>query len=398
MRSVLRLTSFLLVCMLFFSPVSEGWEMSLPSLPSLPSMPSWLKGDEVDRFSRMWDGSMKKLDSALGRLDNSDSLPDERLILNDKSKNEIKIDSILQEVVTILTDSETGDLRKEFSRLQADLAKSKANLASLKEKRVSAPESGGLLKKSKDDLSLSITEEEEAIKQGEKRLVELEREMAIKLKEEGVSATDEQIRGLLAGVTADDVAAMYAVYGNIRLFSDKLTELMEQGKDDLSVARRYYGIYSLLLRTCVVMNESFIEKIEGKYLPDLEAMAISAKALREDLSSQAIDRSLSARQRQLVQNNIESTDLTIQAIGAYWVFLEDQRDQATKNLEGFRRDYSVAHNAYRTMKLARGLLDMVKANKKDFDAMSKLEVPEVAMFSNEKLRLEFKAITEGLKR
>ncbi len=389
------LTWIPLIFLLAFSSTSEGWEIPLPSLPS---MPSWLKGDDADRFSSVWDDSMKKLDSALERLDNSDSLPDEKLIGNDKTKNENKIDAILQDVVTILTDSETGDLRKEFSKVQSDLSRRRANLASLKEKRVSAPESGGLLKKGKDDLTAQIAEEEEAIAQGEARLVELENAMSVRLKEEGLSATDEQIQGLLAGVTADDVAAMYAVYGNIRIFSDKLTELMEQGKDDLSVARRYYGIYSLLLRTCVVMNESFVEKINGKYLPDLEAMANSAKTLKEDLTNQSMDRSLSARQRELVRNNIESTDLTLQAIGAYWVFLEDQRDQAQKNLEGFRRDYAVAHNAYRTMKLARGLLDMVKANKKDFDAIAKLEVPEVVVFSNDKLRHEFKNITEGLKK
>lgn len=341
---------------------------------------------------------MKKLDLALVRLDKSESLPDERLIGNDKSKNDDKIDSILQDVVAILTDSETGDLRREFSEVQSDLSSSRARLVSLKEKRVSAPESGGLLKKGKDELTEQIVEEEENIKQAEARLVELEKAMSIRLKEEGLSATEEQIQSLLAGVTAEDVAAMYAVYGNIRLFSDKLTDLMEQGEDDLSVARRYYGIYSLLLRTCVVMNESFVEKIETRYLPDLEAMAKSAKVLREDLTNQSMDRSLTARQRQLVQSNIESTDLTLQAIGAYWVFLEDQRGQAQKNLEGFRRDYAVAHNAYRTMKLARGLLDMVKANKKDFDAIAKLDVPEVVVFSNDRLKHEFKAITEGLKR
>lgn len=392
MVSVFRLAGVALVLAMAISSESQGWEIPIPS------MPSWLKGEEVDRFSSVWDDSMKKLDSALERLDNSDSLPDERLIGNDKSKNESKIDAILQDVVTILTDSETGDLRKEFSEVQSNLSRRRSNLASLKEKRISAPESGGLLKKGKDDLTDQIVEEEEAIKQGEARLVELERAMSVRLKEEGLFATDEQIQGLLAGVTADDVAAMYAVYGNIRLFSDKLTELMEQGKDDLSVARRYYGIYSLLLRTCVVMNESFVEKIDGKYLPDLKLMAQSAQALREDLTNQSMDRSLTARQRQLVQNNIESTDLTLQAIGAYCVFLEDQRDQAKSNLEGFRRDYGVAHNAYRTMNLARGLLDMVKANKKDFDAIAKLEVPEVVVFSNDKLRHEFKSITEGLKR
>ncbi|MDD4836990.1 MAG: hypothetical protein PHU72_07800, partial [Dethiosulfovibrio sp.] len=226
MMPVFKLAGLTMALALDLSSESHGWEMSLPSMPSLPS---WLKGEEVDRFSSVWDDSMKKLDSALERLDNSDSLPDERLIGNDKTKNENKIDAILQDVVTILTDSETGDLRKEFSEVQSDLSRRRANLASLKERRVSAPESGGLLKKGKDDLTDQIAEEEEAIKQDEARLVELERAMSVRLKEEGLSATDEQIQGLLAGVTADDAAAMYAVYGNIRLFSDKLTELMEQG-------------------------------------------------------------------------------------------------------------------------------------------------------------------------
>lgn len=341
---------------------------------------------------------MDKLDDALGRLEESELLPEERLILNDRSKNDRKIDSILEDVVEILVDSETGDIRREFSRTQALLAKRRANLSSLKEKRISAPESGGFLKKSREELSEEIAEEESAIKEDEARLIDLERSMANRLKAEGLDASEEQIKGLLAGVTAEDITGMYAVYGNIRTFSEKLTELMEQGRDDISVARRYYGIYALLLRTCVVMNERFVEKIDGRYLPDLLAMEESASSLKEELSIQVDDRALSSRQRDLVRSNLESTYTTLEVIGAYRLFLGDQRERALSNLQAFRRDYSVAYNAYRTMKLAGGLLEMVKENRRDFDAVAKLEIPEVAIFSNDRLIKEFRSITEGLKR
>ena len=150
MMSVFKFAGITLAFALALSSESHGWEIPLPSMPSLPSLPSWLKGEEVDRFSSVWDDSMKKLDSALERLDNSDSLPDERLIGNDKTKNENKIDAILQDVVTILTDSETGDPKKRvFRGAVRPVPAGRGNLASLKEKRVSAPESGGLLKKGK---------------------------------------------------------------------------------------------------------------------------------------------------------------------------------------------------------------------------------------------------------
>lgn len=340
---------------------------------------------------------MGELDDALGRLDEAEYLPDERLIGNDRSKNDRKIDSILEEVVAILGDSEASNIRAEIMALRERIASRRAKLALLQERRVSAPSEGGLLNRGKDDLDETIESETEAMVSDERALASLEDDFVSAMKKSGVNGSDESIRGMLAGVTADDIVAMQGVYLNVRFFADKLTELMESSSDDISVAKRYYGIYALLIRTCLVMNERFVEKIENRYIPELNDMETSAEGLAAEMGAQMDDPSLTSSQRALLRSNLDSTAITLRVIEAYRGYLEEQRDFALKNVDAFGRDYGVAYNAYRTMRLARGLLDLVKANRKDFDALASLEIPDVVVFSNDRLKKEFIAITEGLK-
>ncbi len=388
MRS--RCACLLVVSLLLGAIPAWGWEIPLPSL-------SWLTGDEADRFASLWNEAMGELGDALDRLDQSESLPEERLLGNDRSKNDRKIDAILADVIEILTDSEVGACRQRFAQVRDDLEKRRKKLASLQEKKIGAPEEGGLFQKDRDEIQKRIDEERQAIAQRERELRAIEKELAVQLQKEGVSGTEEQIRGLLSGVTADDVVGMHAVYGNIRLFTDNLTELMEQGGDDLTVARRYYGIYALLLRTCLVMNQRFVEKIDEQYLPNLNSLEMSARSLLEELTVQAQDSTLSERQQQLVQSNRESARLTLDVIGDYRRFLDEQRRQAESDAGRFQRDYSVAYNAYRTMNLARGLLDLVRSNRHDLDAVTRLEIPDIVVFSNERLRHTFQSITDQMR-
>ncbi|EFC91439.1 hypothetical protein Dpep_1413 [Dethiosulfovibrio peptidovorans DSM 11002] len=387
-----RLCAFLASLLLICSP-AYGWDLNLPSL----SLPSWITGSDSDSFSSLWDDAMGELDDALGRLDEAEYLPDERLIGNDRSKNDRKIDSVLEDVVEILGDSEAANLRAEITTLRERISSRRAKLASLQERRVSAPSEGGLLNRGKDDLDEAIESETEAMVSDERTLASLEDAFVSAMKKSGLNGSDESIRGMLAGVTADDIVAMQGVYLNVRLFADNLTELMESASDDISVAKRYYGIYALLIRTCLVMNERFVEKIENRYIPELNDMESSAEGLAAEMEAQMDDPSLTSSQRALLRSNLDSTAMTLRAIEAYREYLEEQRDFALKNVDAFGRDYGVAYNAYRTMRLARGLLDLVKANRKDFDALASLEIPDVVVFSNDRLKKEFIAITEGLK-
>ena len=379
------LASFLLVFLLIGK--SEAWDIHIP----------WFSGEESDQFMVVWKESMELLEKALERLDKSENLPEEKLIGNDKRKNDVKINKILLDVVDIMGNSEMSDLRTEIIETRKDIDRRRQNLAEFYEKKVAASDEGTLFRDRRNELDEKIAEENAMPKQDRHRLDSFEKGLITALKERGISASDSQIQSLLTGVTADDIVGMYGVYDNVKLFSDQLAVLMESSGDDVLIARRYYGIYALLIRTCLIMNERFAEKIDGSYMVDLDEMEVSARLLGEDIKRQLSDRNLSSLQRRSLVSNLESSDMTLSTIKAYRRYLEIQRDQSMVRAGELGRDYAVAYNAYRTMKLARGFLELVKSSQQDLNAVTALEIPDMALFSNDQLRKEFQSITEILR-
>lgn len=379
------LVSFFLLSL--FLGKSEAWDIHIP----------WISDEQSDQFVVVWGKSMGLLEKALDRLDKSEELPEEKLIGNDKRKNDVKIDRILSDVVEVMSDSAMSDLRDQIVGIRQDLSRRRQNLAELYEKKVAASEEGNFFKDGKGELDEKINEEKSMIKEDGRKLKSLEKKLLSALKERGISASDGQIQSLLTGVTADDIVGMYGVYDNIKLFSNQLSLLMESSGDDVLIARRYYGMYALLIRTCLVMNERFAEKIDNLYLPELNDMGASARILEEDISKQLIDLSLSSVQRDSLISNLESSRMTLSAIEAYRSYLETQRDQSMTRARELGRDYSVAYNAYRTMKLARGFLDLVRSSQQDLNSVTSLAVPDIALFSNDQLKKEFRSITEALR-
>ena len=73
----------------------------------------------------------------------------------------------------------------------------------------------------------------------------------------GINVSYNEIQGLLNTVTGYDLAVMYGSFNNIKIITDKLVKLMEENQNDIEAQKKYYGIYALLLKTCVFMGSRF---------------------------------------------------------------------------------------------------------------------------------------------
>ena len=106
------------------------------------------------------------------------------------------------------------------------------------------------------------------------------------------------------------------------------------------------------------------------------------------------DRLLNLR---VVSANIESNKLTQQTAILYIDYLqrnaaliEEENRRAQKNL-------ATAMNTYNTVKLSSDVASLMKSGRRDFEALMKLQIPQLREFSNESIRREFERMTVELR-
>jgi len=93
---------------------------------------------------------------------------------------------------------------------------------------------------------------------------ELKIQFAKELADNGLSITDAQLEVLLSSVVGDDIIQSSIVYDNVKQISQQLMTLTTESGEDLDISQRYYGMYTVLLKTLVHMQQKFINNIDEK--------------------------------------------------------------------------------------------------------------------------------------
>lgn len=362
------------------------------------SLPTCVFSFDSDKtIANIWNKAMDKLERALMLLDEMKDLPDKKILAKDKEDNIKKFNNIISDVLEIISSSEAKEIRDNIIKLRAKKADKEKEIREYQQKRVVAPEEGGLFvttRQEYDEKIQKLNNEIEEIKHN----IEVQTDNLIEvLNSYGISVSYNEIQGLLNTVTGYDLAVMYGSFNNIKIITDKLVKLMEENQNDIEAQKKYYGIYALLLKTCVFMEAGFIDKVNSTYYPKLEDIYNQSKELLSNAQEQLnSSKNLSANQKKSLESNIQSLNTHLKVIQQYREYLKKQCKQVKELQMKFESAYDVAFNTYRTLSVASDLLGMIKDSKKDLEILINLQVPEIIVFDNENLEREFKSISEQL--
>ena len=234
----------------------------------------------------------------------------------------------------------------------------------------------------------------------EKRIAEIDGEMAAvkdalkqSLAEIGVAISEDQLDGLLAMATADSFIDMMAAYANLRAIDEILKVATESSGESLAAARRYYGLHATLTEIAAWMQSKFVADIDGKFLPELDAIEAEARGLREEAVRLMARNPESAA---ALEANLAAQDLTLKTAGLYRRELEKQRSAMQAALDKTRRQSAVAINTWRTVKVSSDLVLAMRASDDGFQALLALEVPDLRPFQGVEIRAEFERISGRL--
>lgn len=401
--SIFAIVLMLMPCLPVLAQSESLSATDKPEAGKLSEKQETLAEDVKRRLGVLFEDGLPKLKEALKLYDKHESLPDKTYIFgDDKISNQSEIDDLLDEAVRAFGVSRIKDLRDTIRQLQKQIRDAYQRVADYRQKRITAPveKEEGLLNKvnpfatTREDYDKMISADLKNIKAWEKEIEIKKREFIEALRDIGLQVSDQAADTLLFSVSGDDMVAMSVVFDNIKLMTQQLQQLTDENKEALDQAKRYYGMYVVMVRIMDRMQKQFLSDIENKYTPQLQEYIKQADkniAQARKLLDEGGDRNI-------LLSNIESNAVTRKAAELYIEYLKEQKEMISYENKQVEKTLAAAVNTYRTVKLSSDVASLIKTGRRNFDALMKIRMPYLREFQNDVIRRELKLMTEKLKR
>ncbi len=362
----------------------EAWDGAQRSLQRTEQPPS----------AQLWKELVPTLDKTLRIEDERPGLPERTWIGRDQRTAEADINTLLDTSVAILSRSPVQDYRARIEALRMRVAAARADIDRFRRARVAAP-SESLIATTVSGYNARIAEREAEIRATLADLERVKAEFVGELRAMGLELSDDQVDLLLATVVGDNLIDLGIVFDNVKTITRQLETLVEESGEDLESARRYYGMYVILLRALARMHSDVAQAIAEGYIPEIEAIAERAERLREE--TRALMRTQPAR-AELLRNNLQAQQLTIEASAVYRAYLIEQRAQVERARSALAEDIDTAWNTYQTVRVSGELVDLVHSSQNLLDGLLEREVPPLRPFQNLEMQRELEKLTRELRR
>lgn len=356
------------------------------------------ENEEVQKF---FEQAHDALDDALNLFDDAETRPEEGdlrfydFLSRTKESQTRKVESYLDVAGDALGISSISNRRQQILDLRESISENQRDISTFKRKRISAPASTfNPLGVTKSGYDKKIAVAKDAIVQAQNS-IEVEKENFVKdLNRIGMDLDSESIDNLLESITGDEFVRVSIIFDNAKTFAAELERLTNETGEDLEAAKKYYGVYLMLLKTVSRLQEKFVESVDNEYYPKLDEFAAKA---RKNINE--AKRAIAAGGDETVlRNNIASNQLTYDAAMFYKEGLAHQKHQMMlANLE-CKKNILTAANTYKTVALSKDVAALMAVSRRAFDAISGLSVPDLRPFQNEKMKDAFSQLTRELRK
>lgn len=372
--SVLLLMALLLMAALWLVPVTA-------SAQSL----------EADR-ERVWKELVPRLDRVLTLEERHDTLPDSAWFGTDKRANERSINALLDEAVGVLADAPGRRYRERIREREQLIRQAREEIADYRLQRIGAPEQA-FWQKTAADYERAITEAEQKITRLQAEIATIRREFAVQLEHYGLQLSDEQLEFLLSTVTGDALIDLGVAFDNVKVMIHQLEDLLIDSGENLDAARRYYGMYAILLESLVRMHQGVLDNIDD-YRNRLGEISDRTRMLMNESRQLARD---DERHQVVLGANIEAQQLALRSAQLYSEYLRDQATEVAESRRQLMHDLAVARNTYETVRVSGELVQMMRAGQRMLDNLFARQAPTLFSFRNLELKREFEQLTLKLR-
>ena len=358
-----------------------------------PALQGWSADVEVD--AEIWDGIIPGLEEVRVLEDRHKDLPRWAVFRTDRGDNLKRIEALLDEVTGILATSPVQGLRVELAAMQEKNAAEEAQIAALRERRISAPEDA-FIGETVKRIDSQMEKLRESIRSREAEIRDAKTRFAKEVKASGVDLTRDQLDFLLSTVVGDTVIDIGIAFQNVKIITDQLESLTSESLENMETARRYYGMYTVLLKALAAIYDSAIAEIDQLYIPEIDDIDTRTRALIT--KTRSLLEGAAEEHREALLGNVAAQEFTLEAASLYRDYLMQQRGGLDEAQGKLQENLSVAQNTYETVKISGDLLRVMNSSEDLFELLFELQVPTLRPFENLEVKREFEKLTTQLRR
>lgn len=358
--------------------------------------------DESESLRRFFGRLTAVLDDALDRLDRDPALPagSWNPFEETKASNEARLNALLDECAALLAQGDAVDIRSRIRSLEAERRELDETIRVALERQTTAqPRSERswyrVFGSTREDFAAAAEAAQARQAAIDEELATLKVDFAANLRRLGLELGTDGGDALLASVAGDRFVDMAAAFDNVRIVTEELRRIAERLPASPDAAKRYYGMYVLLVRVMDRIQDSFVQHVDATALPRIKGFADEAERTERD--ARKLLRTATESDRPLVERNIAACRLAIQAASNYAAYLAAQRDRIRELNRGVEERLKVAENTYRTMAVSVGLAELMRQGELDVMAVLSLELPDLKGFDDAALREQYERLTERLR-
>jgi hypothetical protein len=347
----------------------------------------------------------KILRRAAGEREAAKSLPERDQFLfppiwtETREEREANVRELLDSALEIVTDAPILKLQAEIANHREKIAAAKDRIASLREKRLEAPQTSllpGILSSTQGSIDKTIAALQDQIKDHETEIVRIKQDIAKALAAAGIELSKDQVDLLLDSVLGSDLLKLVTAFEVSKVADQRLAALVKQSNEDLKAARRYFAMHAALYAMLVEAQELLIYKIDTVYLVRLNEIIASIVKTNAQ-TRQLLQAQTREDQRRVLEANLKAQETSQKVSAFYREYLQNQRRLLAETRNKTLFDLRVADNTYETVEESFQLKALMEEAKTSFDALHRLETPGFEqIFRNENLKREFENLTQKL--
>lgn len=343
-------------------------------------------------FAQVWDEALPRLEESLELNDRHDELPASAWFGSDQASNQEAINTLLDETIDILAIAPAQDHRTRVRELETAIRQTQEQIADYRRQRIGAP-TESLMENTIADLDSRIQSAQARVAMLEQELQGVKQNFAAELQSLGLELAPDQLDFLLSTVIGDDLVNLGIVFDNVKEITLQLEGLMAESRHDLDSARRYYGMYTMMLTALDRMHQQLLQAINQRYLQEIDSIIERTQSLaretRELQSRSPLDENLAA--------NLRAQSLTLDTAELYRDYLLEQAREVAAARERLGLDIAIARNTYDTVRVSGELVSLMHSSRQLLNSLIERQVPALRTFQSLEMKREFENLTLQLR-
>ena len=244
------------ISLLFFSILSADWFENL--YREIFDI-SCLEIDDVP-FEENWKSFIDNSDEAIEvfqEMENSD----DSWFFNSKERLRKDFNSLLDDILLLFSNDKKvvlclNEMRKDSRRI----LELKDEILKIKEQNI---------EKNEAELKQKLAVKFKEIEKLNTKINKIRKSILDHLKKLGFNLSEEELKALLVRIDSKDIVKMAVIFDISKKITAKLEELMRSNSENITVAKRYYGMNLILSEIAVYINQKYIDEIDLSYIPKL---------------------------------------------------------------------------------------------------------------------------------